>query len=401
MSTNQFKPSTPPEYSPPPPAHVPARINEETREEFGAIVRSVKGETASEVLAAQAVATIQARFVMAERKPRDLDVVRQRLLKACGRPGFAEVARYSKPIGQKKVTGLSVHFTREAARHFGNISTENIVIYDDPLKRVIRVQTTDYETNTNYSKDIHLEKTVERRQLKAGQQPISSRLNSSGDRVFLVEATEDDLLTKQSAMEAKIERQSILKLLPGDIQAECESEILSTLKDKAAKDPEAEKKKVIDAFDDLGIRVADLKNYLGMPTLDTLSPRDILDLRAVYQAVKEGETNWREVMEQRDAARGTTTQPGQAAPTSRTEELKAKLNQVRSQAAPAAAPTQAEAQPVSGSEASTANAGTDAGNPSVEDKPHQAAGTPESFPEQPTARELFAEPSKQKPKGGK
>lgn len=71
-----------------------------------------------------------------------------------------------------------------------------------------------------------------------------------------------------------------------------------------AQAPDAEKKRIIDAFDDLGIRVADVKAYLGAEDLASLTPKDLLDLRAVYQAIKGGETNWREVMEQREAAPG-------------------------------------------------------------------------------------------------
>src|SRR5258708_6569465 len=77
-------------------------------------------ETASTVLAAQAKAQIEARYVMAERHPRDLDVVRQRMLKECRRPVFAGVARYRKPIG-KGVEGPSIRFAEAAIRLMGNI----------------------------------------------------------------------------------------------------------------------------------------------------------------------------------------------------------------------------------------------------------------------------------------
>jgi hypothetical protein len=50
-----------------------------------------------------------------------------------------------------------------------------------------------------------------------------------------------------------------------------------------------------------------LKQYLGVEDLSAITPKDLVDLRAVFQAIRDGETNWREVMEQRDAARGTST----------------------------------------------------------------------------------------------
>ena len=66
-------------------------------------------ETAGTVLAAQAKAQIEARYIMAERHPRDLDIVRAKLIKECKRPGFAAVARYLKPIG-RGVEGPSIRF---------------------------------------------------------------------------------------------------------------------------------------------------------------------------------------------------------------------------------------------------------------------------------------------------
>jgi len=106
-------------------------------------------ETASAVLAAQARAVIEARYLIAINRPRDLDVVREKLLKECRRPGFAEVAIYKKPIG-KGVEGLSIRFAEAAIRYMCNIDISQQTIYDDAEKRIIRVSCTDMETNTPY-----------------------------------------------------------------------------------------------------------------------------------------------------------------------------------------------------------------------------------------------------------
>jgi hypothetical protein len=275
-------------------------------EGFGAIEKQAQLETAAQVLAEQAKAAVQARYIMAMRNPRDWDVVRQRLLKDCERPSFAGVARYSKPVGTTTVTGPSIRFVEAALKVMGNVMPEQVVLYDDRQKRIIRVTVTDLEANLTYSKEILLEKTVERKQLKPGQTLLGSRINSRGERVYLVEATEDDLLNKEAALTSKAMRQLGLRIVPGDLVDECMETVLATIKRKAAEDPDAEKKAIIDAFDDLGVRVTDLKDYLGVESLDTLTPKDLVNLRAVFQALRDGETNWREIMEQRDAVRGTT-----------------------------------------------------------------------------------------------
>lgn len=260
-------------------------------------------ETAGEVLAEQAKAVVQARYIVALQRPRDWDVVRQRILKDCERPAFAETALYRKPMGNSSVEGLSVRFAESAQRAIGNVMPERTIIYDDVAKRIIRIALTDLESNVTHQKDLILDKTVERKNAK-GRNIVSQRLNSYGETVYIVEATEDELLTKESSISSKIERQLTLKILPGDIQDEAKRTIKETLSRADKADPDAAKKRLIDSFDDIGIRVPHLKEFLGVDSLDALQPSDLKQLREIYTAIKEGETNWREVMEQRNAARG-------------------------------------------------------------------------------------------------
>lgn len=296
-----------------------------TTEGFGTLERKAVHETAAMVLAEQGKAAIQARYIMAMQRPRDIDAVRQKMLRECDRTSFADSALYEKPVGNNKIKGLSVRFAEAVARYYGNLLIDPAIIYDDATKRIVRVTATDLETNTTYSKDILIEKTVERKKLRDGQQALSSRRNSYGDAVYLVEATEDDLLVKEAAQMAKVRRQLILMLVPGDLQDECTDAINETIKKKIASDPDAEKKKLIDAFDDLGIRVEHIKRYLDVTDLGTLTPKDLIGLRAVYQAIREGETTWREVMDQREAVRGKE-KAADGAPTGRTAEIINQLN---------------------------------------------------------------------------
>lgn len=252
-------------------------------------------ETASTVLAAQAKALIEARYIMAERHPRDLDVVREKLLKECRRPGFAQVARYLKPIG-KGVEGPSIRFAETAIRLMGNISVDQLTVYDDREKRIVRVIVVDCETNTPYSSDITLEKTVERRNRKDGDEVVRTRQNKQGTLLYIIAATEDDLLNKQNALISKAIRTNGLRLIPGDIVEECMDEVLRTQQTRDAQDPDAARRKIFDAFSVIGVPVEQLKIYLGHEAA-TLTNAEILNLRGVYSAIRDGETNWREVME--------------------------------------------------------------------------------------------------------
>lgn len=258
-------------------------------------------DTASTAVAAQAKALVEARYIMAVRRPRDMDVVRERMLKECARPSFAAVARYVKPIGKdrsKWPTGPSIRFAEAAVRNMTNITIETMTVYDDREKRIVRVTVTDLEANVPYSQDITIAKTIERRQSKDGDTVISTRTNSYGDKLYILEATDDDIVNKQQALISKAVRTLGLRLIPGDIVDECMEQVLVTQANTDAEDPDAAKRKLFDAFGQLGVRAEQLKEYLGHDAA-SLAPKELADLRALYAAIRDGEANWRDVMDQK------------------------------------------------------------------------------------------------------
>ena len=78
-----------------------------------------------------AKATIQARYIVAMQRPRDIDDFRVRMLKHAKRPGFAALAEYAKPVGGGKVRGMSIRFVEAALREYGNVIPEVVSVYDD------------------------------------------------------------------------------------------------------------------------------------------------------------------------------------------------------------------------------------------------------------------------------
>jgi hypothetical protein len=269
-------------------------------------------ETASVAAAAQARASVEARYLVAMRTPRSWDTVRLRILAACKRPGFAEGARYSKPVGGKSIVGPSIRFAEESLRAMGNAYVETMVVFDDEERRIVRVTVTDLESNLSYPHDITIEKTVERRSLRQGQEVLGRRQNTKGETVYIVRATEDDLLVKQAALVSKAIRTGALRLLPSDILEEAMELVPMTLLNEDAKDPASARKRVCDAFFSLGVEPTDLEEYLGHK-IEGSTPAEISLLRTIHQALKDGETTWPEVLETKGknggfkkADRGTT-----------------------------------------------------------------------------------------------
>lgn len=256
------------------------------------------GETAASAVAAQAKALVEARYVMALRNPRDMDVVRERMLKECRRPAFARVARYLKPIG-KGVEGPSIRFAEMAVRCMTNITVETMTVFDDREKRIVRVGVTDLEANVPYSLDVTIEKTIERKKTKPGDVVIRTRTNSYNEQVSLIEATEDDILNKQNALISKAVRTLGLRIVPGDIVDECMDMVIAVQKDEDAKDPDAAKRALFDTFATIGVSADDLKAYIGGDA-NVILPKQLIELRALYSAIRDGETTWKAANEHKN-----------------------------------------------------------------------------------------------------
>ena len=269
-----------------------------------------QNETASVVLAAQAKALVEARYLVAMKNPRDLDLVRENILKECRRPKFAEVAIYKKPIGKVKnkitdkwedgfVEGPSIRFVETAIRNMKNIVVDAQAIFDDAERKILRVTVTDVEANISYNGDVSFKKQLERKKPKDDDTVISQRTNSKGDIVYLIKATDEQIADKENAQVSKKLRTLGLRLIPGDIVEEA-IQLAYNIQAKAdAADPELAKKQLFDAFSKQGVTVTMLKEHLGHDGT-ALNPKEMADLRSIFNAIKDGETTWREVVGKED-----------------------------------------------------------------------------------------------------
>jgi hypothetical protein len=269
-----------------------------TRGSEGLAVRSADGssiertaETSVAAAAERSRALVEARFALAMRRPRDVEDFRVKLLKECSRPGFAAVARYAKPIGGgKTVPGWSIRSAEAMLRLFGNLSIDSSIALDDAQKRILRVEATDLETLASLSIEVVIEKTVERSSGQ-GRDVVAVRTNSYGKKVFVVVATEDELLVKGESVRSKAIRNLILRMIPGDLLDEAREVVEETIDRADRQDPDATKRKLLDAFAKLGVKPSQLREYLGNDT-DVIAPAQLSELRSVYAAISSGEATW-------------------------------------------------------------------------------------------------------------
>lgn len=263
-------------------------------------------DPAAVAAAESAKARIQAAYTMAAYKPRSFMVSRQRILDACMRPSFAGKVEYSKPVGTSKVKGPSIRFAELALREWGNVMQETQTIYEDDERRRILVRLVDLETNATFSKEIQLNKTVERKKGE-GREVLRSRQNTNGETVFIVRATEDELLTKEAALVSKTIRNEGLRLIPQDIIEEALEKARMALRG-GVKDPHEAVKHICDFFATWRINVEMLEEYLGHP-MENVTWEEVDELRGMANAIKDGEAKWSDYVSPKDkgekSAQGT------------------------------------------------------------------------------------------------
>lgn len=254
----------------------------------------------TQALEAQVRASVEIRYQKADARPRNLDMVWQRLKLDCQRPGFAVAALYARKQGSKLIggkwvdniiTGPSIRFVEAAIRHMGNIAADSSLVMDDEHRRVVRVCVTDLETNACYHKDLVIAKTVERSSAH-GREVMTMRTNSEGKPSYVVKATEEELVAKEGALVSKAIRTLCLRLIPADMVEDAIELCHATQHKKDATDPDAERKKVFDAFAGHGVSPDQIQAYFQRQ----VAPSDLPKLRAMFASIKAGETTWKELV---------------------------------------------------------------------------------------------------------
>lgn len=260
-------------------------------------------------LEARIRAEVGARAALAIARPRDLDVARERLLRDCRRPAFAETAEYAVPRGGTTIRGASIRMAEAVARALGNLDIQVVLVSEDEERRVMEAVVCDLESNAVWRQAFSVRKAVERRKLPPGaraEDVIGQRVGADGQVLYLIRASEADLMMAQQAAASRVLRGLILRVCPGDILEEAILVARETRERGTAQDPAAARKRILDAFASIGVSASDLKAHLGHP-LEQCSPQEIEALRGLYAAIRDGQTTWSEATRQPEAQEAPST----------------------------------------------------------------------------------------------
>lgn len=253
------------------------------------------GPSAAMVAAAEsAKAQIQCAYIMAMQCRRSYFEAEAAIVKACENPLFAEKVEYALPRAGTTIKGPTIRLAELIRREWRNIYTTERVMHDDERQMIIQVTAIDLETNSIETAEIIVPKTVERQYLRNGQEPLSERENSRGEKVYTVKATESEIDMTRKALISKALRNAIFRLVPAELVQKAIATARATIKKADKTDPKDATRRLIYCFEEQGVTLAEIENYIGHG-LEKSTSADVKKLREVYRQLLDGSATWDEL----------------------------------------------------------------------------------------------------------
>lgn len=227
-----------------------------------------KDTSMQETSEARAVAEVQAQYIIAKKFPRNQSECYATIMETCKRPFLAEQAMYAYPRGGTLVKGASIRLAEALAQAWGNLDCGVREISQGNGVSVAEAYAIDLQTNTRITKIFHV---PHKRDTKKGV----VRLTDARD-IY-------ELVANQGARRL---RACILGIIPGDVIEAAVEQCARTLESSDV--PIAEQvRKMIVAFDELGVKVEHLEKRLGH-NLGAVIPAEIVTLKGIYKSIKDG-----------------------------------------------------------------------------------------------------------------
>lgn len=237
--------------------------------------------------ASRAATQVQAAVIMAKQFPRDENMARAKILRACANPGLAENAFYSVPRGDKIARNGSIHLARELARIWGNTDFGVVELRRDDVHGQSEMQAYcwDLETNTRVAAIFIV---PHRRDLSGGKsKPLASM---------------SEIYETNANAGARRLRECIRTVIPRHIFDEAEAACDATLKapkdDKGVEVPLAVRiERILANYTSLGVDQAQLEKRFGKARADW-TPDEALQLWTLGRSIQNGETTVAEAFPQ-------------------------------------------------------------------------------------------------------
>jgi hypothetical protein len=221
-----------------------------------------------EVEQQRAVAEVQAAMMVAKRFPRNQIDAMDKILLACTRQSLAEAALYSYQRGGTDISGPSIKLAEVLAQGWGNIACGVTELSRRNGMSECMAYAWDMESNFRDEKRFQVRHW---RDTKKGGYQLSD---------------ERDIYELIANMGSRRKRACILAVVPGDVAEAATKQCEETLKAKADTSPDAVKK-MVGAFKAFGVTEKQIEARIQR-RLDAITPAQIVNLRKVYNSLKDG-----------------------------------------------------------------------------------------------------------------
>lgn len=215
---------------------------------------------------------IKGKMFLARQFPRDPEMSLQNVLRECERKDLAEAAQYEFPRGDSVVKGPSIRLVEVLARHWGNIMSGITEVDVQGDTTTIKCFAWDLETNASDEKTFSVK---HERSTKKGNYRLTD---------------ERDIYEMVANKGARRKRACLLAVMPGwyvDAALDaCDKTLADSLTD-GNESLEAVIEKTVNAFAGFGITPEQISAKLNKD-IDKLSNNDIVKLRHLYSAIKDG-----------------------------------------------------------------------------------------------------------------
>lgn len=231
-------------------------------------IATVPKQALIEVEQQRAISEVQGAIILAKKFPRNQMECIDRIATACQRPGLAEQALYSYSRGGTEITGPSIRLAEAIAQNWSNLQFGVKELEQRNGESTIQAYAWDMENNVRQEKTFQVKHT---RHTKKG--------------VYNLEDPRDiyEAVANQGARRL---RACILGIIPGDVIDAAVSQCEQTLKAKADTSPDA-LKKLVEVFASFKVTKEQIEKRIQR-RLDTITPAQLVNLRKVYNSLKDG-----------------------------------------------------------------------------------------------------------------
>ena len=225
----------------------------------------------ADMMIARQAQEVQVAMLSAKKFPRNETEAINRIKAVCQRPTLADQAIYTYPRGGQRVSGPSIRLAEALAQNWGNVDTGVIELCTANGRSEMMAYAWDLETNTRVTKTFSVE---HKRDTKQGRKDLT-------DGRDIYEATAN--------FAARRQRACILSVIPGDIVEMAVAETRKTMAEADKRPIDEIVASLTKSFKSLGVDQEHLEKYIDKQLTVALK-EDLVDLRGVYKAIKDGQS---------------------------------------------------------------------------------------------------------------